>query len=379
MNKYLNYTINEFIWDESFRKWVLTPTRETNDRWQKWLIEHPDKANTVEQARGVVQSLTLFDLHLTDSEIKNAVQQTMNRAKHKPSADRLHPNLQTPVRSLFHYRWVGLAAMAVLLAGISFWVWTQRMSPTGQGPQVISYEGLVKSQKIALTETRNLSGKSMPVKLSDGSLVILKPGGQLSYSATFNGSRREVFLSGEAFFEVSKNPDKPFLIYAHGLITKVLGTSFIIKAYPADPNVTVEVKTGRVAVFAQSDPNVKEKTGNRELEGIVLMPNQRIVYDRDEVRLSKSLVENPQLIAGPSVKTNFVFEDTPIPRVFETLEKAYSVDIVFDEELLANCPLTAGLTDQPLFEKLDIICRVIEARYEIIDGQIIIYSRGCNL
>ncbi|MBC8151681.1 MAG: FecR family protein, partial [Bacteroidetes bacterium] len=209
-------------------------------------------------------------------------------------------------------------------------------------------------------------------------LIILKKNSRISYAPSFTGSSREVYLSGEGFFEVTKNPDRPFLIYANGLVTKVLGTSFSIKAYPGDPNVTVEVKTGRVAVFTQSDPRINAKAGSRELEGVLLTPNQRIVYVRDEVRLAKSLIDAPQLISEAPTKNRFTFEETPVPAVFDALEKAYEVDIVYDEQLLANCPLTATLTDQPLFEKLDIICQVIEARYEVMDGQIVIYSRGCK-
>jgi transmembrane sensor len=191
------------------------------------------------------------------------------------------------------------------------------------------------------------------------------------------GNTREIFLSGEAFFEVTKNPKKPFLVFANGLVTKVLGTSFSVRAYDKDKEVTVEVKSGKVSVFAQSDANSKEKATNRELAGVVLTPNQKIVYAREEVRMAKLLVEAPIIIAPEKVKTVFEFEDTPVSEILRSLEKAYSIDIVF-EELLSNCPLTASLTDLQLFDKLNIICKGVEARYEILDGQIVIYSKGCR-
>jgi hypothetical protein len=74
----------------------------------------------------------------------------------------------------------------------------------------------------------------------------------------------------------------------------------------------------------------------------------------------------------------FEFDDTPVSEVFAVLEKSYSVDIVYDEELMHNCPLTASLTNESLFEKLNIICKAVEARYSLIDGQIVIDSKGCN-
>ncbi len=243
---------------------------------------------------------------------------------------------------------------------------------------MINYEQLVAEQPVSLRETVNQSRKVMPVKLDDGSLVLLKTGSRISYPSVFAGSLREIYLNGEAFFDVTKNPDKPFIIYANGLVTKVLGTSFTIKAYPDDPHVIVDVKTGRVAVFARNDALRKDRISNRELTGVVLLPNQKIVFERGAGRMAKSLVENPQLLSAPTGKHPFIFDETPVSAVLRTLEKAYGVDIVYDEDVLSKCPLTATLTDQALFEKLDIICRVIDARYEVIDGQIIMYSQGCK-
>ena len=376
MNHYLHYNTDDFLWDESFRQWVLLPTRETDARWQGWLTEQPEKAETVQQARTLVLALRLQEADLSESEINYTVQRTMNRLRTNPPDEHRQPK---PARRLIPYQqtWLRLAAMLVLVSGIGLVLWlTQPAFRFSEVGQPIGYPELVSSK--TLTETINHSAKPMPVKLSDGSLIILKKGSRISYSPAFNGATREVYLSGEGYFEVAKNPAKPFLIYANGLVTKVLGTSFVIKAYPADKNVTVEVKTGRVAVFAQSDPRIVKKTATRELDGVLLMPNQRIVYVRDEIRLAKSLIADPQPTAALPAGQGFAFEDAPVPTVFAALEKAYEVDIVYDEALLANCPLTATLADQPLFDKLDIICRVIEARYELIDGQIVIYSRGCK-
>ena len=140
----------------------------------------------------------------------------------------------------------------------------------------------------------------------------------------------------------------------------------------------MEVKTGRVSVFAQTEPENRQKVNSRELTGIVLRPNQRIVYARAEDRMTRSLVEKPRIIASDGANANFTYDDTPASQVFKALEAAYGVDILFDEAVLAKCPLTATLSNQPLFEKLDAICKVIEAHYEVIDGQIVIESKGCQ-
>ncbi|MFD1819721.1 protein of unknown function [Pseudarcicella hirudinis] len=372
MKKYLEYDIEDFVWDDYFRQWVLIPTRESDNFWKNWIVQYPEKAKLIEDARTLVKALKVNEQSLSDQEIQNVVRHTLELAEEKEAAE----NFEQPgFISINRKFWIQAAAAVAILVGLSWGVKTNFVPKNSVN---VSYEKLVSNTSSLLTETLNEHENPLPVKLSDGSLVILTKGSRISYPKTFSGSKREVFLSGEAFFEVTKNPEKPFLVYANGLITKVLGTSFRVRAYESDKDVTVEVKTGRVSVFAQSDPKIKEKATNRELEGVVLTPNQKIIYAREDVRLTKSLVEAPVMIATEKSKQSFEFEDTPVSEVLLAIEKAYSVDIVFDEELLANCPLTASLTDLQLFEKLNIICKGVEARYEILDGQIVIYSKGCK-
>jgi len=376
MRDYTHYSSNDFFWDASFRQWVLAPTRESDAFWQQWLAQHSQKQSVISQARSLVLAVGVRELPLSDDDMQQAVRKASLRSQQPLE----NPSSETPIRPLPVYRqtWFQLAASVLLVLG-GYWLWATQYQPTPTTlTDRLTYQHQVADQPVKLVETVNNTLNTMPVRLSDGSLVMLRPQARISYAAQLSGPRREVYLSGEAFFEVQKDPSKPFLIYANGLVTKVLGTSFLIRANPADKDVTVEVKTGRVAVFAQSDPERNQKITDRELSGVVLLPNQKIIYAREAVRLTKSLVENPVMVAPPSARSAFVFDETPLPRVFDALEKAYSVDIVYDESLFANCPLTATLTDQPLFEKLDIICRVSQVQYAVLDGQIIIQGQGCK-
>ena len=99
-----------------------------------------------------------------------------------------------------------------------------------------------------MVEQTNNSNMPQIITLSDGSSVLLQPNSKLSYPKIFIGNQRKVYLSGEAFFEISKNPKKPFFVYANEIVTKVVGTSFRIRAYSNQPNVEVLVRTGKVKV-----------------------------------------------------------------------------------------------------------------------------------
>lgn len=214
--------------------------------------------------------------------------------------------------------------------------------------------------------------------LSDGSKLILKPDSKISFPEKFLAEKREVYLSGEAFFQVSKDPKRPFLVYANELVTKVLGTSFAINARNAHNKTTVEVTEGKVSVFRQTDFSETKNPKALQSKGMVLTANQKMVYEDESSNMLKTLRDKPEVVISNEKPKTFDFVNIPASTVLNDLKDAYQVDIIFDKDLLNDCPVTASLTRQSLFEKLDIICEVIEAHYEMLDGRIVVYSKGCK-
>ncbi|MBC8151434.1 MAG: hypothetical protein H7Z72_00835, partial [Bacteroidetes bacterium] len=192
MTKYSQYREEDFAWDDEFRQWVLSPTRENDAYWQQWLVEHPEKTAIIQQARTMVMALRLNEVDLSDEEINYTVQRTVSqiRRPHLPE-----PHHREPTQRgipFYQQTWFRLAAVLLLVSGIGFWTTRESFR---QGRQVISYSELVETKTLA--ETINRSNKPMPVKLSDGSLIILKKNSRISYAPSFTGSSREVYLSGE--------------------------------------------------------------------------------------------------------------------------------------------------------------------------------------
>lgn len=111
---------------------------------------------------------------------------------------------------------------------------------------------------------------------------------------------------------------------------------------------------------------------------MILTPNQQALYVKADHQLIKTIVQNPVKLHEPTKFRNFNYSEAPIPQVLVELEEAYGVKIIFDEEQLKHCNLTAKLTSEPLFEKLALICETIQAHYEVLDGQIVVDSRGCQ-
>lgn len=373
MDHYRDFTVEDFVWDNVFRQWVLSPTRETDELWEAWIGKNADAHDKIQQAKSIVLSLRLHEPELSDPEITEIVKNTIGRI----DGFEKYPTFAEPVKQLKTYRfpWFRMAAAVALLL-ISGWI-IYSLSTKKESRQ-ITFEKPIQEDKDSITEKWNASTKPMTVVLDDGSKVTLSAKARIRYANKFVAAKREVYLEGEAFFDITKDADRPFFVYSNGLVTKVLGTSFTVRAYGNSNEVTVEVKTGRVSVFPQSDPDFEQKTSGRELQGIVLSPNQKIIYSREEVRMVKTLVEKPEIVVPKAEIPQFEFEDTPASDVFATVGKAYGIEILYDAEILKDCPLTATLDNQTLHEKLFIICQAVEASYEIIDGQVVIHSRGCK-
>lgn len=220
----------------------------------------------------------------------------------------------------------------------------------------------------------NRSGEVITIPLPDGSLVKLSPASRLMVDKQFGKVYRKIWLEGEASFDVVRNPEHPFEVYAHNVVTKVLGTVFHVKAYEDDENVSVSVSSGKVTVQKARE----KQEADEAIAEMVLTPNQQAVISRKNDKIIKTLIDAPAILKQPDRYGHFTFNDTPITEVFAALEQAYGIPIAYDKEKLAKCNLTARMTEEDLFNKLDLICETIPVSYRVTDGQILVDGPGCD-
>jgi len=301
-----------------------------------------------------------------------------NKIKEKIASSKAlkgNPFINTKIGKFrINYYWFAAASVVLILSLIGFNYLPRKNS--------MSYEKLVKETKTVAGDTYekiNLSQAPLLVSLPDNSTVLLQPKGKISYSPKeYNLDKREVILSGEAFFEVQKNADVPFVVYANELITKVLGTSFTIVAQAKSTETEVIVKTGQVAVFMQNDVDKEEKLNGKNLTGMVLGANEKVSIFRNDNKIGKPLKVNPSELTMPIQNISFDFDDKQVSEIFEILENAYNVRIIYNNEKLSYCKLTAHLSDEPLIEKIKLICLALEATYEKVDNNFTINSSVCK-
>ncbi|HEX5169030.1 MAG TPA: FecR domain-containing protein [Cyclobacteriaceae bacterium] len=258
---------------------------------------------------------------------------------------------------------------AILVAGmVGMWLYVRQTKDTPK-------EAVKSETAPQFITVINSESFTKQITLHDGSTIALEPGSEIRYPEMF-GQEREVYLSGDAFFEVKRDPSHPFLVYANEVTTRVLGTSFRVKANQGEKEIVVAVKTGKVSVFAKSGD---KKFSNQNIEEVTLTPNQQAIYKRVEHIVLKQIVEEPQLIVGQAaIKSNYVNE--PVVLILNALSESYGVDIHYDAETLSGCTLTSDIIEgEGLYEQLEIVCGALGGHFKMeSDASIVIEAGGCH-
>jgi transmembrane sensor len=361
---YRHYTATNFVTDPFFRSWVLDQDPEAVAFWEKWMSENAGHREELDEARAWLYVLAGRELHVGAEELDARVQDMLTQACGQVM------RREARVRSVF-YRYFSVAASVCLVAGLGWLGYRsmERKADHNGGIAGINYNA--KGNIVRFNGT----AKPVAILLEDSSIVTLAPESELTFPEEFAPEKREVYLKGEAFFQISHNPDRPFLVKTKELVTRVLGTSFTVRSFEKDPQASVSVKTGRVSVYSKKEE--QSAVSPEKVVGMVLKPNQRVLFDKEESRLVKVIVDAP-LKVSEIPAASLVFDETPVGNVFKTLERAYGIELSFDEEVLSDCQLTANLSGLPMYQQLDLICRIIHATYEVADGRVIIHGRGCK-
>lgn len=218
-------------------------------------------------------------------------------------------------------------------------------------------------------EVKNTSHKPQRVTLEDGSEIILQPDSKISYPEHFGDRKRMVYLKGEAFFKVKRNPSKPFVVSTDNLATQVLGTSFNIKSFSG--SVEVQVATGRVSVYEVTESHAASKNG------VILTPNQKITFDKASRKMELGIVKNPVMLKTAAEIPKFNFTEVPVSGIIEVLENTYGINIVVEGDMLKNCLFTGDLNDLPMFQQLQLVCRSVNVEYEQRGTSVFVFGEGC--
>lgn len=253
-----------------------------------------------------------------------------NRAWQK-FQQRIHPD---PVRRT-GFGWMRIAASVIIIIGLgllAYWVFNDRAK-----------EMTVVAQKAVLNDT-----------LPDGSVVTVNKGSSISYLSKFKGETRQVALKGEAFFNVTPNKKKPFVISVNDVQVTVVGTSFNVKTINGNTDVVVE--TGVVKV-------------TRAGKTVVLKANEEVIVNAKDSALTKEKVSD-QLYKYYRTK-EFVCDDTPLWKLVEVINEAYSSHIVIGNPALRDMSINTTFNNESLEQILNVISLTLNIKI-LRDGDTII-------
>ena len=219
----------------------------------------------------------------------------------------------------------------------------------------------LRNQPRAKTSQSYSTHKQKPnlfIVLPDGSRVILSYGSKLNYASSFVGlAKREVYLTGEAYFDIKHNNLKPFIVHTGKVETTVLGTAFDVKAVPGDKTITVTVTRGRVKV-----------SDDHRLLGIII-PNQQITFDKQRSVSAQSSINAANYVTW-TAKDDLYFEDVTFSEAAKVLEDRFKVKILFTDQFIQSKHFTSTFDKSAsLDQALKSICEFNDAFYSYNKGK----------
>jgi len=234
--------------------------------------------------------------------------------------------------------WIRVAAILVIISGLAIFFYNLRNNTP------------IKYTAVAAVATDSI----LNYTLTDSSLVTLNQQSQIACASGYGKKERRVKLTGEAFFSVKHNAEKPFIVESSGTFIKVTGTSFNIKGNDPDSLVEVYVKTGSVLFFTA------------ENEGISLVAGETGVFNKNK----GTFIKTKEADSNVTAYTNrvFVFYHTTLNEVFRQLNKVYGVTIVPANTQLGLCTITVSFNDDEIETILNIIAETLNLTYRS-DGQ----------
>ncbi len=285
--------------------------------FSSWLLQKPENLDLYIEIKKIwelpMEKEYLFD----EAEAEKKINLTIKRNSKK---FRLWKNLQR------------VAAVGLLAAVCGTLVFHRVKEPSLENNKDNMIREITKS---------SAPGEQLRVTLPDGSIVRLNAGSAISYPEKFDPVIRKVTLTGEAFFQVTKDPDHPFVVKCGQFSTTVVGTSFNIKSFRQE-NVTVTVATGKVKV---------ENRSNRNLREVMLLPNEQATYDTIGKYLKKSEVVASNYYDW--IDGNIRFNNDSLEEVMKILERWYNVKIYLKENIRKDIMVNGCYKDKKLYSILD--------------------------
>lgn len=359
--KYPEFSSDDFIKDDHFQQWVLSPDESNIRFWENFIRQHPHKQAEVQEAR---QFLLLFHFRESDvfqsriSSLKKRIDAEIDQPEHHPIQDTpLAGTLNLPPEggvgvSGFRRYWYAAAAVTLVMLTTALYFLNPAVN------RLLSFS--VQKEVTA-------RGHRTFVTLEDGTKIWLNAESRLTYPRSFRGEEtREVQLEGEAYFDVAENKQKPFIVHTSDIRIKVLGTSFNVKSYGKDRTIQTTLIKGKVTIESSLDST-----------RLTLLPNQQAVFEKESKKIF--LEHKDEAVDYTSWRDGqLVFDDRPLSDIVNELERWFNVTIEVEDRASLNCHFSAKVDNKTLEEVLELFQDAEGIDYRIDGPKVFILGKLCD-
>ena len=288
-----DYNIDDLINNESFQSYARSNRSIDKEHWENWLLENADKKKEFHQAVHFLNTISIKEINVIGRHKEEDLEKLIKTIYQLPEKRIISIHKYT--RSFLQYAAIFIVALTI---GFSISHFTEILKPT----EVVA----------ANIEKMNPKGQKSIIMLPDGSKVYLNSNSHLKYENDPIAGQRIIHLTGEAFFEVIKDEERPFVVYTNGIKTTAVGTSFNINAYDDNINSQVYLKTGKVEV--QSENNFMH-----------LSPGEGLNFNAADNKLGRVSLDGRKVLGWKS--DLIIFDNAGLDEVVRTLENWYGVTI----------------------------------------------------
>lgn len=333
------YELEDFVSDETFLNYHSKSNIVDQLSWEKWLLDHPEKQVLVEKAKELINTLSLT---ITDKEYQEELRKIVSGISRKPPLRSLaRISGAHPVIKSFKSRKRALLFLVptILLIAFAIGYW---------------FFGIAKYNSEKLTETVNNSTQPLILTLSDGTVVSLEAGSSLKYPLYFKEKERIVYLHGNGQFKVKRDINHPFKVHDENIVATVLGTVFNMRS-SGDSAVVVELLKGKL--------NVEVMNSKMEaLQSVLLVPNERAVYVRNDHRLYKNLIK---------IEPSLSFKKSSFYEIAQQIKDSFGITII-NESAKKDWRFTGDFQSTTAIDIIENICLVKNLSFETKGDTIII-------
>lgn len=355
------YTIEEIMLDDSFVDYCLNTNPKHISHWQTIINDSPEQGVVFDEAKKLVLSLhgglTSSEVNRQIDKVRQELQDRKLQAKNKTAFEESSLSAANLVTAKKQTKRRTFRLVATYLAAASLILFVAvRFFQLGIGAPE---EQLSKTEMLSY---HSVAGHRQTITLPDGSTVILNSNSSIVLNKDFNKCKRDVFLIGNAFFKVAKNPQKPFTVTTEKIATTALGTEFYVRGRQTDSkDIEIDLLEGKVKV-ADTRKNDKKTT-------VFLLPGEKGV-SRKGMNLQKGKFDSLQLRSW--INGRIAFDKTPMSNVLEQLEEWYQVKIIVKNPEIKKHFISGEYQDASLQDVLKIVCFSIDCQYSFAGDSVII-------